>query len=425
MSDEEDIDLLAMQRRLDDAFETTRPRRGFEDELWLRIQTRRPFWQRLQDGFAGLVEGLRELPAVPATALAAVLIVAIGIGLLAQSGFRFHFGGASTATSTSALPPGSNFAMAPSSFGRLPSVALYPGVPFPPRTGSPYPADATQPSPAPIPANLYFGPATLSWTGQFPAALGPALVYRYHEPSVAQADQFAVSLGAAPMKVTGTLPPDQHVYEGQAFTLSVSLSLSVPPRDPQFYLGSSSSTTTPSGAASGNEPKAAGTTFLAMHSLLPAWSYTVALIPFSDPNSPGNWVRVQFLREFQLPTGEVAYFVNSLGNRHGTEVLVRDGLPEFADGPLPLSLDSASYPLIAESQAIQQAVASPAAGSQVINPQPDVQLDKVELVYALAFSGAQGFYEPAYLFSGTFQYQGQTMEKRVLVPAVDPSQLNS
>jgi hypothetical protein len=49
----------------------------------------------------------------------------------------------------------------------------------------------------------------------------------------------------------------------------------------------------------------------------------------------------------------------------------------------------------------------------------------VELVYALAVSGAQGFYEPAYLFSGTFQYQGQMMVKRVLVPAVDPSQLNS
>jgi hypothetical protein len=107
MSDEEDIDLLALQRQLDDAFETTRPRRGFEDELWLRIQTRRPFWQRLQDVLAGLVETLREVPVVPAAAVATVLIVAIGLGVLAQSGFRFHFGGASTATSNSALfrPP--------------------------------------------------------------------------------------------------------------------------------------------------------------------------------------------------------------------------------------------------------------------------------------------------------------------------------
>jgi hypothetical protein len=424
MSEEEDIDLLALQRQLDDAFETTRPRRGFDDELWLRIQMRRPFWQRLQDVLAGLVETLREVPAVPAAAVATVLIVAIGLGVLARSGVHFGAGGASTTTSAG-LPAGPNFAMAPNSFGRLPSVALYPGVPFPPRTGSPYPADNSQPSPTPIPANLYFGPATLSWAGQFPASLGPALVYRYREPSATQADQFAVSLGAAPAKVAGTLPPDQHLYEGQGFTLSVSLSLPVPPRDPQFYLGLPSGNATPSGAASGSEPKAAGTTFLAMYSLLPAWSYTVAVVPFSDPASPGNWIRVQFLREFQSPTGELAYFVNSLGNRHGTEVLLRDGLPEFADGPLPLNLDSASYPLITQGQAIQLAVSSSPSGSQVISPTPVVQLDKVQLVYALAFSGAQGFYEPAYLFSGSFQYQGQTMEKRILVPAVDPSQLNS
>jgi hypothetical protein len=45
----------------------------------------------------------------------------------------------------------------------------------------------------------------------------------------------------------------------------------------------------------------------------------------------------------------------------------------------------------------------------------------VQLVYALAVSGQQGFYEPAYLFSGTFEYGGHTYTKRVLVPLVDPS----
>ena len=91
----------------------------------------------------------------------------------------------------------------------------------------------------------------------------------------------------------------------------------------------------------------------------------------------------------------------------------------------PLNLDTASYQLITESQAVQLAVASPASGSQVISPTPVVALDQVELVYALAFSGGEGYYEPAYLFSGSFQYQGQTLVKRVLVPAVDPAQLNS
>jgi hypothetical protein len=50
-----------------------------------------------------------------------------------------------------------------------------------------------------------------------------------------------------------------------------------------------------------------------------------------------------------------------------------------------------------------------------------VDLRTVELVYALAVSNGQGFYEPAYLFSGTFSYNGQTYTKRVLVPLVDPS----
>jgi hypothetical protein len=51
-----------------------------------------------------------------------------------------------------------------------------------------------------------------------------------------------------------------------------------------------------------------------------------------------------------------------------------------------------------------------------------VQLTKAELVYVLAPAGPQSFYEPAYLFSGTFQMGGATYEMRVMVPAVDPSQ---
>jgi hypothetical protein len=197
---EEDNDLLALQRQLDDAFETTRPRRGFDDELWLRIQTRRPVWQRLRDGFAGVVETLREVPAVPAAAVATVLILAIGLGVLARSGVHFGgFAGSSTTSGSAVQPGGSQFALAPNSFGRLPSVALYPGVPYPSVKGSPFPSNADQAGTPAIPVNLYFGPATLSWTGQFPVSVAPALVYRYHEPSQPQADQFATSLGAAPV----------------------------------------------------------------------------------------------------------------------------------------------------------------------------------------------------------------------------------
>jgi hypothetical protein len=51
---------------------------------------------------------------------------------------------------------------------------------------------------------------------------------------------------------------------------------------------------------------------------------------------------------------------------------------------------------------------------------PTIQLTNAELVYALAYAGDHSFYEPAYLFSGTFTQNGTTFVKRVLVPAVGP-----
>src|SRR4029077_19721955 len=104
--------------------------------------------------------------------------------------------------------------------------------------GSPIPEDNSVPMASPVPSSLYFGPATLSWTGQFPASPGPALVYRYYEPSKIQADQFATSLGAATPASPGTFNPSGHLggYAGQGFTLSVSVSVSAPPREPRYFL---------------------------------------------------------------------------------------------------------------------------------------------------------------------------------------------
>lgn len=57
MSDSDELELEALQRQLDDAFETTRPRAGFEDELWTRMQAKRPAGTRLRDAWAGLIQG--------------------------------------------------------------------------------------------------------------------------------------------------------------------------------------------------------------------------------------------------------------------------------------------------------------------------------------------------------------------------------
>jgi hypothetical protein len=56
---------------------------------------------------------------------------------------------------------------------------------------------------------------------------------------------------------------------------------------------------------------------------------------------------------------------------------------------------------------------------------PTATLTTAELVYSLVVAGDHSFYEPSILFSGTFTVNGTTYVKRVLVPAVDPSQRSS
>src|SRR6184192_4017063 len=84
MSERDDLELEALQRQLDDAFSTTRPRRGFEDELWVRMQQKRPLWTRIRDALAGLAGGFREAPAIPLDTVALVLIVVVGVGVLSS-----------------------------------------------------------------------------------------------------------------------------------------------------------------------------------------------------------------------------------------------------------------------------------------------------------------------------------------------------
>src|SRR5258707_4784880 len=104
MSDSEDLELQAIQRQLDDAFETTRPRAGFEDELWTRIQARRSAGTRLRDAWLGLIGSIREAPAVPMGAVAVLLVVALGVGVVTLSGIHLRGSGRSGAPA----PAGAN-----------------------------------------------------------------------------------------------------------------------------------------------------------------------------------------------------------------------------------------------------------------------------------------------------------------------------
>jgi hypothetical protein len=385
----DDLELAALQRQLDDAFETTRPRRGYEDELWLRLQARRPFWSRWRDALAGFAGGIRELPAVPAATVAVVLIVAVGLGAIAVGG-GFRPGGHSFSATAGPQPADIG------ALGRLPTPALHPGLVD---TGVPgstsFAPNATGALSQP-PSTVYYGPATLTWTGTFTSGDVQAPVLTYMEPGLPAAEQFAASLGASSSKQVRQVNGFLGTYAGADFNVSVRGTLPQLPREPYFIL-------TPSAPVSGD--------ILARYSLVPSW--TALIVESSD--------RSILQRTYRLPDGSFAAFVNWTGDPDGIEVDTTNGKAVQAFGQLPLGLTPTSYRLISNDAAVRAAVSSPPAGTSAISPTPKVQLTSAQLVYALAVAGGQGYFEPAYLFSGSFQYNGQTYVKRVLVPLVDPS----
>jgi hypothetical protein len=411
MSEEEDLDLLALQRQLDDAFQTTRPRPAFEDELWLRMQSRRPIWSRFREGLAGLIEGMREAPAIPSAAVAIMLIVLVGAGIFTMSGL--HFGGAGSTSSTAGSATtdhsgarGPNFA---SEYGALPAPSLAPAASrTAPSGGSAANLQLIGSVPA-SPNNIYFGPASLTWAGRVDVTATTLPVFRYQEPSADAAGQFAASLGAAPAKATPpTAPGVLGTYSGDNFTLVAIGSVAQPPQEPSFRLSEVRS------ASAGGAPVAVATAYLAAHSLIPTWPYQTEVQTF------GSTVHVTFLRAFDVPAQGTASLIDGVGDRYGIEVDLASGPASvLAIGPLPLGLDSVDYPIISADKAVQSALASSDSSSTRV-----VQLTKEELVYALVVAGDHSFYEPAFLFSGTFTDQGITYVKRVLVPAVAPAFLS-
>jgi hypothetical protein len=130
---------------------------------------------------------------------------------------------------------------------------------------------------------------------------------------------------------------------------------------------------------------------------------------------------VLFFRQFDAPGYGSATLIDSQGEPYGLAVDLKGNSVQRVLGLLPLNLDIANYPIISGDKAIQAALTP--QQTPPTTPGPAVQLTKAELVYVLAPAGAQSFYEPAYLFSGTFQMGGTTHVMRVMVPAVDPTQL--
>ena len=396
MNEDEDLELQALQRQLDDAFQTTRPRPAFEDELWLRMQSRRPIWTRFREGLAGLFGSLREAPAIPSAAVAIALIVVIGAGIVSMGG-GLHFGGAGGSTTSASLDAGGkNGSAAPPEFGALPvpGLAANPSVP--------------QSLPSTERAELYASPVVLTWAGQLNVTAASLPVFRYAEPTTGDANRFAVSVGAAPS--AHVAPGGLGMYSGKGFSLVVDGTVAQPAREPSYELSELKSLP---GAATG-DPVAVATDFLAARGLTPTWTYQ------TDVQRSSTIVQVKFLRSLDLDGQGQAPLVNGLGDKYGIEVDIPTSSPgAFASGPLPVTLDSVSYPIITADQAVRSALASSAPSSAGAS-YPTVKLTSAELVYTLVWAGDHSFYEPAFLFSGTFTYQGTNYVKRVLVPAVAP-----
>ncbi len=252
----------------------------------------------------------------------------------------------------------------------------------------------------------------LTWTGKFDLTISTAPVYRYREPSTTDADQFATALGAA---LRGRPEGFLGSYQTADYTLKVRGTIQAPPSSPAYFIFASLSM--PPVEAAGAGPQDLADIFLAEHSLQPQWQYTVTVDSSGDP------VKVRYEREFVAPGYGTVHLVDVNGERYGLEVDLSEGRPVLASGVLPMSLDTADYKIVSSAAAIQAAVASSAAPQgPSATPLPTVQLNQAELVYVLVPAGDHSFYEPAFLFSGKFQVNGQTYVKRVLVPAVDPSQ---
>ena len=392
MNDDEDLELLALQRQLDDAFQTTRPRPAFEDELWSRMQARRPIWVRIRFGLAGLLESIRESPAVPSAAVAVALIVLLGVGIL-KVGLPHGGGGASTSAK------GGDFS-APvdhsAGFDRVPRP-VFSGV-----------VGAAPSSPHAGEGLAYGGPATLVWAGDLQVSPTALPVYRYSEPTRDEANRFAASAGAVPS--ADVAQGGIGVYAGRDFTLVVLASVAQPAREP--YVNVSDLRTT---VASTGDNVEVATAYLEAHHLLPTWPFQ------TDVQKTGTTVSVSFLRAFDVPGLGHASLVDDTGIRYGTEVDFAPGTAvAFEKAPLPLTLEQASYPIISADQAIRSLGASSAPADAAI---PVVRMTKVELAYTLVYAGDHGYYEPVYLFSGTFSDHGVAKVKRVLIPAVTPSLL--
>jgi hypothetical protein len=189
-----------LERRLDAAFQGTRPRRGFEDELWARLQARRPWWRRLGDG-------LERVPlAGVATGLAALLLVGLVVTLVRLSLPHGPSMGASTAAVPAAVPAASGVSRGGSAAG---TALPFGPLPAPPAGG----ATVLRPSgPSGLPAESQGANAQGASVPPPPPELA---VYKY-DPASGPANGTILETGALPGGLSMGLYPSRPAADAVA-----------------------------------------------------------------------------------------------------------------------------------------------------------------------------------------------------------------
>jgi hypothetical protein len=332
MSDERD----RLEQQLDEAFASMRPRAGFESELWSRFGQApipMPVVKREPNRWAWF------------WAAAAVIVV----GLLGFFIVRMPHGGgnvASSGTASHAAAPATS-----TSFGKLPRPSVS-ASPF--GDGNPLGNSSA---------------TNLQPSRQFAPVAPAGIVARYREPSQADFDAFAASLGA-----TG----QGGRFSGPGYTLlfyPTDAGLGLPAHYVLTPTGPAPTGTAPSEAMA----RAAADAFASRYRL-PVTGQVVSV------NDGG-------------PLAIVRY---SSGSGPALAIYVRgDGGVFQATGPVTAVVERAPYRLASIDQMRADAHAGPN--------------DPWQLVTVLAYDGEYGYFEPALAFT--------TAAGRRIVPALDPSQL--
>jgi hypothetical protein len=308
--------------------------------------------------------------------------------------------GATILTSCTGFEPGRSDAppaTAMPTWGTLPIPLFHPDY-------GAVPAWSSAPQPP-----LYAGPVNLVWNGAPDEPITQAPVFRYAEPSFAQANRFAAALQATPEgDTTATGRSWSYGNNREDFRIVVVHTVDAHGTSPTYLIFPAPDT--PVAAASAG-PLSRAVSFLGAHGLLPDWPYTVVMQTGASQSAAG------FEHSFQVPGYGPAYFVDQNGARGGLLVSFdSDRLLEVA-GMFPLTLRAHDYGILSPDAAYSAAYGAPRS---VPPGSPTVELTHVELAYIVVPAGNFGFYEPAYLFSGSLQIQGIAYTKLILAAAIDP-----